>query len=284
MTTPIKNENVMANLTLTRLAIVVALLLATAGCRENPIVGYPNVTPVAVAWVVGESFQEDAETRRTIMLPFDGEPVEVRLDGTRSHDDDGSIVTYRWLSATSIPDAGGRLIPGMELLAADDDAGATPAVDDDSDQDTGRGFPADEGKPRVMLPLGIWTFALWVIDNKGAISDQDTVTIQVGDTGPAPEVLECVAGVLDVVSDECQTCICSGSDDCRAAVVDCNEDCWGLIGCIADNCPDFAEMAAATPPDYSCLTGNCSAFLAGSTQAGRAGDCVVACTDECATP
>jgi hypothetical protein len=200
--------------------------------------------------------------------------LDCDFDASGSSDSDGTIVTYRWLSAT-LADGGGRLIPGFE----DDDAGPTA---EESDEDTGRGYPADEAKPRVMLPQGFWSFALWVIDDRGAVSDQDTVTIQVGDTGPAPEVLMCMGDVLDVVTEECKLCICSSSDTCREAVVACNEDCWGLIGCIADNCPDFAAMAAAG--DFACYLDNCAQFGAGSTLAQAAGDCVTPCATECATP
>jgi hypothetical protein len=76
---------------------------------------------------------------------------------------DGTIVAYRWLSATP-PDAGA----GRELAQ-----GEQP------------GWPDDVAQPRVTLGEGAWAFSLWVTDNEGAVSDPDTIKLIVGE---APEV------------------------------------------------------------------------------------------------
>lgn len=252
-----------------------ALLLA--GCRENPTIKLLGKLPVAVAWVEGQDFQADADVQDPIMYMPEGDTtVRVTLDGSRSYDDDGRIVTYRWLSATRHPE-GGRLIPGYN----DDDGGVDEGATSSADE--GTGYPEDVENPQVELGVGEWKFSLWVIDDAGNVSAPDIVTITVGEPPPPPEVLECAAGVANVtmgaVAEECALCTCAISEECREAVANCTADCWGLIGCIGDNCPDFAAMAEEM--DFSCVTTNCGDFLGGATPAGPAGDCLTQCPDEC---
>lgn len=254
------------------------LTLALAGCRENPTIKLVGELPVAVAWVEGQEFQADAEVQDPIMLMPEGDAtLRVTLDGSRSHDDDGRIVTYRWLSATRHPDGSGRLIPGFN----DEDGGVEEGATSSADE--GTGWPEDVAKPEVDLPIGEWKFSLWVIDDKGFVSEPDIVTIKVGEPPPPPEVLECAEGIENVVmgsvAPECQRCVCGLSEECREAMAACTADCWGLIGCIGDNCPDFAAMAEEG--DFSCVTTNCGDFLGGATPAGPAGDCLTQCPDEC---
>jgi hypothetical protein len=256
------------------------LSLALAGCKENSPIKLVGEEPVAVAWVKGFDYREDAEVQDPIELMPEGDTtVRVTLDGSRSHDDDGSIVTYRWLSATRNPDGSGRLIPGFN----DEDGGVEEGATSSADE--GTGYPKDVAKPVVDLPVGEWKFSLWVIDNSGLVSEPDIVTITVGEPPPPPEVLECAAGIESVVmgsvAEECARCACGISEECREAMAECTADCWGLIGCIGDNCPDFAAMAEEN--DFSCVTTNCGDFLGGATPAGPAGDCLTQCPDECVT-
>ena len=49
------------------------------------------------------------------VLAYEGSPVAVRLDGSRSIDSDGTIASYRWLSGNAAPDGGvGRVGPDPE--------------------------------------------------------------------------------------------------------------------------------------------------------------------------
>jgi hypothetical protein len=179
------------------------------------------------------------------MLMYDGAPVRVRLDGSRSKDSDGKIVKYQWLSADRMADAG--------------TLGREGEVD-----------PADTVRPTVELDEGTHAFTLWVTDDHGATSTPDSVTIRVG-TDP---VAECVAAVLPVVSEACRQCICDMDDACRMAVVACDQGCWSLIACVGAMCPDTT--------DTSCIVSKCSTFLGGATLATPAGKCVGPCASACA--
>jgi len=226
-------------------------IVATAGCRENPLVPEGNIMPTANAGP-------------DQMLEYAGAPVTVMLNGSTSSDDDGVITAYRWFSATAAPDAGigDRAIPAGAL----------------------GNWPDDVMTPSVVLEQGKWQFSLWVVDNEDATSQPDTVEISVG----SDPVEECVAGVVPAVAAACTACMCGLDDACRAAVVEtaCDATCWALIQCIGANCPDFAAMAAMA--DYSCLTGNCmpqfTASQSGATPMGAtpAGACARRCPAECA--
>jgi hypothetical protein len=262
-----------------------------AACTDNAVVpDDPNRRPVADARirVDGNAVDEktDAEALK-IPLAAGVDSVEVTLDATKSTDADGRVASYRWLSATSVPDggvgalsymgatgvvaAGGRFVPGAEPGAM---AGAREGVAD---------WPEDVERPVVELGEGAWSFSLWVTDNDGATSSPDTVTVLVGEgaSGGGPEVEACIAEVIPTVPDACSRCLC-GVESCRGAVVQsaCDENCWGLIQCIGAMCPDFAAMAAMM--DVSCVTGNCSAFLAGGTAAMPVGMCIRnSCAEAC---
>ncbi len=226
-------------------------IVASAGCRENPLVPEGNLAPTANAGP-------------DQMLEYAGAPVTVTLTGSGSSDDDGVIQTYRWFSADTAPDAGmgERGVP----------AGAA------------ENWPDDVMNPMVALDQGKYRFSLWVIDDDGATSEPDTVEISVG----SDPVEECVGGVVPAVAPPCATCLCGISDMCRGAVVEsaCDEACWGLIRCIGSKCPDFAAMAAMS--NFSCLTMNCmaeyTASQAGATPMGAtpAGACARMCPAECA--
>jgi hypothetical protein len=254
---------------------LLSVLTLIAGCRRDNLVKPPNDVPEAVARITAVNGQPADQfiVEGELAVPFDGNPVQVTLDGTQSIDDDGRVATYRWFSGTAAM-GGGRLVP------------------EGQDQT----WPPDEASPTVTVGEGEWTFALWVVDNEGSTSEPATVTITVGEPmeppmmdaggGGGPE--ECVAMVVPEVPEACRMCICGIDDMCRMAVVAtaCDAACWALISCVGANCPDFAAMAMMS--DFSCLTGNCMAELTaaqgGATPMGAtpAGACARMCPAECA--
>jgi hypothetical protein len=262
-----------ASLLGSRLLLAAAGLLALAGCRENPIVDLPNARPIADAKIIGPNGPIDETVDggpAALKFDFDGTtPVQITLDGSSSVDKDGEIVKYQWLSGTSAPDGGLAVGDRKELRLV-------PDVNDP-------GWPADQKQVQIQLTTqGVFSFSLWVIDNKGAISTPDTIKVTVGQAVD-PVIGECVSNVLASVQPACANCVCGLSEMCRTAVVmsACDANCWGLIQCIGAKCPDFRAMAAMMPPDYSCLTTNCSDFLSGATAATAAGMCVTMCPADC---
>lgn len=251
--------------------LVLLIVLGSAACHETPLVTV-NTAPEADARVInmdGKSVDQDTiaafvmknpdagmEAAEMNRFDYNGKDIEVTLDGTHSQDEDGTIVKYEWRSGNLDPDAGTVFGPTPKPVA----------------------------QPKVTLGEGTWRFVLWVTDNKGKISNPDTVEFVVGKP-PAtsdPKVAECVGKVLPSVPMACSTCLCAIDDKCRTAVEEpaCGEDCWGLIQCIGAKCPDFAAMAMMG--DYSCVTGNCMSFVAGgSSGAMGATPCLMKCTDSC---
>jgi hypothetical protein len=157
---------------ITRSFSVAAVLAATAlctgslalgvGCRRNYVEGGSNRLPVAVARAVdasGEPVDDSVNRGLGPIFPFAGEPVEITLDARDSFDVDGRIVAYRWLSGTLVDAGSARLRP-------------------EGAPDT---WPDDRREPRVSLGLGMWTFSLWVTDDRGAISEPDTINVVVGE-------------------------------------------------------------------------------------------------------
>lgn len=145
-----------------RRALFVVLGVLGFGCRETYVDDTTNRLPVAVARALDSSgMPVDSSVNHGSgpIFPFTGKAANVTLDGTASYDMDGTIVAYRWLSATS-PDGGaGRELP----------QGAEP------------GWPDDVKQPLVELGAGAWEFSLWVTDNEGAVSDPSTIKLIVGD-------------------------------------------------------------------------------------------------------
>ena len=149
---------------------ITLLVVAATGCRKTYVDADKNRVPVAVARAYdpsGEPVDSTANDGVGPVFPFSGQPVEVRLNGTASTDMDGTIAAYRWLSATQRDGGAGRIVA----------EGAEPD------------WPDDEAEPRVTLGEGAWSFALWVTDDRGAISNPDTIDLIVGeppdvDAGP----------------------------------------------------------------------------------------------------
>jgi hypothetical protein len=218
-----------------------------------------------------------------VMIDYTGTDVDVMLDGTKSSDEDGHIVSYRWFSANAVRDG------GMGQLTHDVTNDAGTKVINAGGRAVPEGQPANwpgtSAKTTVSLGEGVWTFILWVIDDKGSVSMPSTVEITIGKPDPAndPKVKMCADNVYEMVARPCAVCVCNIDDNCRTNVQKdkCDAMCWGLIQCIGAMCPNFAMMAMQMPPDYSCLTTNCMAFLSGGTAATAAGPCVTQCIDMC---
>jgi hypothetical protein len=126
---------------MTRILLLTAL---ACGCADNLQIDDTNLKPTAVARVLG-----------------DPQLGELRLDGSASSDPDGSIRVYRWLSATPL---------------ADDDAGANERwVPSGAPAD----WPDDVVQPKLTLAAaGTYAFTLWVIDDRGLVSDPSHLTVQ----------------------------------------------------------------------------------------------------------
>lgn len=146
--------------------ILFVACLGLCACAQPPLVMRANSMPKA-----------DAGPDQSVELASG--TAAVTLDGSGSKDQDGSIVAYRWLSAVKRSDGmTGRMVPDGE--SAD--------------------WPADEAKPTVNLPMGLWVFTLQVTDDRGASSLADTVTINVGPV-PVPVATGGVgAGVAGMMS------------------------------------------------------------------------------------
>jgi hypothetical protein len=228
-----------SNKRLSSACILLCLTLGGSGCLRDETLD-TNRAPIASAG-------EDQ------MLEYDGEPITVTLDGSKSRDLDGTIAKYDWRLAGP---AGGA------------DAGMPDAGASSSELD-----PPNKPKPEITLDKGTYTFLLWVTDDSGAISRPDAVTIKIG----GDPVEECVAGAFETLDDPCRQCLCMQSEACQMAIPNCNGDCWGLIGCIAANCPNFSETM-----DIACVGTNCGQFVAGGQSgAMAAGSCVMPCATEC---
>jgi hypothetical protein len=232
-----------------------------------------NQLPIADARILrnGQSVNGQGDGGAALLtFPFSGTPVSVTLDGSQSHDPDGTITAYLWLSGTPAPEGGAELPKeaGVEHRWIPPGAPVN--------------WPGTSVSPKVDLGEGIWSFTLWVTDNEGAISAPSTITITVGMvTNPAVQM--CADAVVQTEPESCRQCLCMQGAMCQTAVVAtaCDQTCWNLVNCIAAHCPNFAAMAKENPPDYSCLTGNCSAYLAGSTGATPVAPCFNACMSEC---
>ena len=140
----------------TSLVFVSCFAVACAACADNLEVPETNVTPVAVARLLDDDRVMPSVTA-----------LELTLDASKSTDLDGSIASYRWLSATQLQDADGGPAEAKRWVPE----GERPD------------WPEDVQRPVVRLPgPGSYSFALWVTDDGGRVSDPSTLTIEV--TGP----------------------------------------------------------------------------------------------------
>jgi hypothetical protein len=142
-------------------------LCLSSGCADEAIIQRFNDLPLAVATVfdpaTGGSLDVAADGGLApVTFPYAGAPVRIVLDARGSHDPDGQITSYRWLSGTRTPDAGvpARAVPSGQTLD----------------------WPADEVMPAVDLGPGLYTFTLWVRDERGAWSLPDTIRVVIGST------------------------------------------------------------------------------------------------------
>jgi hypothetical protein len=145
--------------TLTRPIVLLCCGLGVS-CADNLQVPYTNVTPVAVASILNDA-------RKDASFTLGDQPVSVTLDASMSRDLDGEVRTYRWLSATT-PDRVGSLL---------DDAGAHGRwVPEGAAAD----WPDDVIRPEITLSEpGDYAFTLWVVDDRGRISDPSTISLRV---------------------------------------------------------------------------------------------------------
>jgi hypothetical protein len=248
-----------------------ALLALVPQCHQDLSVNSANQPPVADARIIrnGQSVNGQGDGGAALLtFPFKGTPVSVTLDASQSHDPDGTITAYQWLSGTPPPEGGAELPNEAGVLHRSVPPGAPP------------NWPGTSVSPKVDLGEGIWSFTLWVTDNDGAISAPSTITITVGMV-MNPAVQQCADAVVQTEPESCRQCLCMQSAMCQAAVAAtaCDQTCWNLVNCVAAHCPDFMAMAAKM--DYSCLTANCAAYTAGSTGATPVAPCFNACMNEC---
>lgn len=240
-------------------ASILCALLTAQGCLKDDTLD-TNRVPLARARAVGSTGEVVDETSdggvAALMFEFDGDPVEVTLDGTASTDLDGEVASYDWRYVAPESDAG---VPEKGFW------NQVPSLD-----------PKNVARPKLMLPKGTHIFTLWVTDDDGAVSKPDTITVSVG----GDPVMECIDGTTEELDEACRSCLCgqegATGDTCRTAVPACGADCWGLIGCIGAMCPTFTMDM-----DVTCVATNCGAFLGGQTGAMAAGTCITPCVAEC---
>jgi hypothetical protein len=174
-----------------------------------------------------ESPAANAGKDQKVTLGGEETTVTLTLDGSRSKDSDGKIVTYMWTV--------GKAMPVSTNAGGSDDGGI---VSDDGGTEEGLETPDPKGavKPTVTLGEGVHTFHLWVTDNDGATS-MDTVVITV--SGPGEE-----AGTM--TADQCKAAIQAEN---KNATTDCMcEQCLDSFGpCLADaKCQEIMLCAAET--------------------------------------
>jgi hypothetical protein len=227
----------------------IALCVLASACRQTYVDANNNRLPVAVARAIdtsGKPVDATVNSHFGPIYPFDGKPVEVKLDGTASNDMDGKIVGYRWLGTDVVDGGAGRVAP----------------------EGQGPGWPADEVQPTVTLGEGTWSFSLWVTDDDGAISNPSEISLIVGDApeidaGP-PKVM-CMGMICDPMvtlpgaPGPSQGCCDMDSGGACGAVVDTMGGCEAVNqpGTDDPSCPSAMSSAGTTivgccKPDKKC--------------------------------
>jgi hypothetical protein len=209
------------------LSMVFSLLMlaASSGCRD---------TPLAVN-VDANNKAPEADAGEDQMFPFTGSPVTVTLDGSMSVDEDGAIVTYRWLSADTADGGPGR---------ADID-------------------PDDVVSPMLTLGEGTWNFMLVAIDDDGVVSVPDNVTIKIG-TGLSRDEELCIMDATPSIDPVCTTCVCTTDAMCRELLVACDAPCWTFYTCVENNCVQFTTPEPGDDDALAdCARANCSDYFGG---------------------
>lgn len=159
-----------------------ALLCATfaaTGCSSGRLIGPFNEPPVADAKVLKMGMPVEQMRDGSIaelVFPYEGMPVAITLDGSASYDPDGRIVSYRWLSATRMPDA------SLPLPWLPDAGSPMPFLR----MPPAEGALDDEVSPTIMVGAGVWAFSLWVLDDQGVWSNPDTIRFIVGEPSAPP--------------------------------------------------------------------------------------------------
>jgi hypothetical protein len=187
---------------------LIAICVLASGCRKTYVDVGSNRLPKAVARAIDTSgMAVDSTVNNGLgpIYPFDGQPVEVKLDGTASSDMDGKIVEYRWLGTGLLDGGAGRVEPEGEEAS----------------------WPGDVAQPSVKLDEGTWSFSLWVTDDEGSVSNPSEITLFVGDAPDAgPPKPMCMGKVCDpMVTLPGQTMPSLGC---------CDEDSGGACGAVVD--------------------------------------------------
>ena len=243
-------------------ACILCALFTAQGCLKDETLD-TNRVPIADAKAVGSNGEVvDATTDGgvgALTFKFEGDPLEVTLDGKSSTDLDGTVASYDWRYVAPSRDAGAPASGFWNQSATLD--------------------PSNTARPKVLLPMGEHTFTLWVTDDDGAVSAPDTISIKVG----GDPVQECKDAAYEMLDDACTSCACAVSAACATAVPACGHDCWGLFGCIASMCPTFTMDM-----DTQCVIDHCLDFVTGGmTGAMGAGACLApsgsspGCATEC---
>jgi hypothetical protein len=227
-----------ATMNIHRNLLCAVLVVAGLACKDTETA---NAPPKAVVEVL-----LDGEVVNTAMpIPYDGDPVELVLSGSKSEDTDGTIAKYEWLR-TDVP-------------AAVRNGTADGGVPFDGDPDA-------RERATVVLDQGSYRFTLFVTDDGGAIGTPASVAFSIEIPSLFDPDAACVAA-YEGPNDDCEQCVCSAAemngcldlwDNCMnnadamfsslcKAVYDCGiaNACLGTACYAPDKCSTQIDAAAA---------------------------------------